>query len=158
MKIQFLSLLKGKFANFIYLGGDKSEEGAKRRFYVLAGLTLFGASYGFILNVFKRKYHGYPYSFLIFGWTKNLGNLESLKNSFSQLITKSPVPAAIYDRLFLNQQYYILQLLLLRRGRTWPTQFPDNCRNSDAIIRTTEVTFDLRDFLETKTFFPFLTF
>ena len=54
---------------------------------------------------------------------------------------------------FFNQQYYILQLLLLRRGRTWPTQFPDNCRNSDAIIRTTEVTFDLRDFLETKTFF-----
>ena len=47
------------------VGGVKSEEGSKRRFYVLAGLTLLAVGYGLILNVFKRKYHGYPYSFFL---------------------------------------------------------------------------------------------
>jgi len=50
---------------FLAKGGVKTEEGSKRRFYVLVGLTLLAVGYGLILNVFKRKYHGYPYSFFL---------------------------------------------------------------------------------------------
>lgn len=50
---------------FLAKGGKKQEEGGKRRFYVLAGATLLAVGYGLILNIFKRKYQGYPYSFFL---------------------------------------------------------------------------------------------
>ena len=44
---------------------EEELEQGQRRFYVLSGIAMLAIGYGLILNVFKRKYQGYPYSFFL---------------------------------------------------------------------------------------------
>lgn len=46
-------------------GAIKDAEIGKQRTLILTGMAMLAIGYGLILNVFKRKYHGYPYSFFL---------------------------------------------------------------------------------------------
>ena len=43
-------------------GTQPSDEPGKGRSLMLTGAALLAIGYGLMLNIFKRKYHGYPYS------------------------------------------------------------------------------------------------
>ena len=49
---------------FMVKGGEKGIPAAKRPL-ILTGAGLLAVGYGLMLNVFKRKYQGYPYSFFL---------------------------------------------------------------------------------------------
>ena len=46
-------------------GTQPSDEPGKGRSLMLTGAALLAIGYGLMLNIFKRKYHGYPYSFFL---------------------------------------------------------------------------------------------
>lgn len=46
-------------------GVQPNDEPGKGRSLMLTGAALLAIGYGLMLNIFKRKYHGYPYSFFL---------------------------------------------------------------------------------------------
>ena len=49
---------------FMVKGGDKGVPAVQRPL-IFTGAGMLAVGYGLMLNVFKRKYQGYPYSFFL---------------------------------------------------------------------------------------------
>jgi len=46
-------------------GSEKLSDLGKQRSIMITGACMLAIGYGLMLNVFRRKYHGYPYSFFL---------------------------------------------------------------------------------------------